>query len=161
IRAGGSEEPLQHGDEDRLAGRADQQPGRGGVEGRCQPAGHAVAVLRRYRQVRKAGVRHDRRRASAPRRTGLQERYSAVLRRRAGVLGRPIAHSPSPVIHHAGYRAAGLTGWTYTAIECGAEELPGFVAGLGPEWVGLSVTMPGKEAALAAAATASPIATAV
>lgn len=77
------------------------------------------------------------------------------------MLGRPIAHSLSPVIHNAGYQAAGLTGWSYTAIECGAQELPGLVASLGPEWVGLSVTMPGKEAALAAAATASPIATAI
>ncbi|HEY8534431.1 MAG TPA: shikimate dehydrogenase [Micromonospora sp.] len=84
-----------------------------------------------------------------------------MLTRRAGVLGRPIAHSLSPVIHNAGYQAAGLTGWSYTAIECGAQELPGLVASLGPEWVGLSVTMPGKEAALAAAATASPIATAI
>lgn len=42
----------------------------------------------------------------------------------------------------------GLTGWTYDRIECTAEELPRLVAGLGPEWVGLSVTMPGKFAAL-------------
>jgi len=41
-----------------------------------------------------------------------------------------------------------LDGWTYDRIECTAEELPGLVAGLGPEWVGVSVTMPGKFAAL-------------
>ncbi|WFE66681.1 shikimate dehydrogenase [Micromonospora sp. WMMD714] len=80
---------------------------------------------------------------------------------RAAVLGRPIAHSLSPVIHEAGYAAAGLAGWSYTRIECGAEELPALVAGLGPEWAGLSVTMPGKEAALAVADRASPVATAV
>ena len=34
---------------------------------------------------------------------------------RAAVLGSPIAHSLSPVIHRAGYVAAGLTGWEYTA----------------------------------------------
>ncbi|WP_281247294.1 shikimate dehydrogenase [Micromonospora pattaloongensis] len=84
-----------------------------------------------------------------------------MLTRRAGVLGRPIAHSLSPVIHNAGYAAAGLTGWSYTAIECGAGELPGLVAGLGPEWAGLSVTMPGKEAALVVADEASPVAAAV
>ncbi|MEU7921518.1 shikimate dehydrogenase [Micromonospora zamorensis] len=81
--------------------------------------------------------------------------------RRAAVLGKPIAHSLSPVIHTAGYVAAGLTGWAYTRIECAAAELPDLVAGLGPEWAGLSVTMPGKEAALAVAAQASPVAAAV
>ena len=71
--------------------------------------------------------------------------------RRAAVLGRPIAHSRSPQLHLAAYRALGLDTWTYDRIDCGAEELPEFVAGLGPEWVGLSVTMPGKFAALALA----------
>ncbi|MGI5521990.1 shikimate dehydrogenase [Micromonospora sp. CA-259024] len=84
-----------------------------------------------------------------------------ALRRRAAVLGKPIAHSLSPVIHTAGYAAAGLTGWSYTRIECAAAELPDLVAGLGPEWAGLSVTMPGKEAALAVAEAASPVAAAV
>ncbi|MEU8084933.1 shikimate dehydrogenase [Micromonospora sp. NPDC049101] len=84
-----------------------------------------------------------------------------VSTRRAAVLGKPITHSLSPVIHNAGYAAAGLTGWSYTRIECGAAELPDLVAGLGPEWAGLSVTMPGKEAALAVADTASPVAVAV
>ncbi|WP_327099955.1 shikimate dehydrogenase [Nocardia vinacea] len=68
--------------------------------------------------------------------------------RKAAVLGKPIAHSRSPQLHLAAYRALGLD-WTYERIECSAEELPGLVDGLGPEWVGLSVTMPGKEAALA------------
>ncbi|MET8307994.1 shikimate dehydrogenase [Micromonospora sp. NPDC005173] len=77
------------------------------------------------------------------------------------MLGKPIAHSLSPVIHTAGYAAAGLTGWSYTRIECAASELPALVAGLGPEWAGLSVTMPGKEAALEVAADASPVAVAV
>ncbi|MEV4659987.1 shikimate dehydrogenase [Micromonospora sp. NPDC049301] len=84
-----------------------------------------------------------------------------ALRRRAAVVGKPIAHSLSPVIHTAGYTAAGLVGWSYTRIECAAAELPDLVAGLGPEWAGLSVTMPGKEAALAVAAEASPVAVAV
>ncbi|WP_231985188.1 shikimate dehydrogenase [Mycobacterium sp. E796] len=68
--------------------------------------------------------------------------------RKAGVLGRPIAHSKSPDLHLAAYRALGLNDWTYDRIECGAEELPGVVGGFGPEWVGVSVTMPGKFAAL-------------
>ncbi len=68
--------------------------------------------------------------------------------RKAGVLGSPIAHSRSPDLHLAAYRALGLHDWTYERIECGAEELPGVVGGFGPEWVGVSVTMPGKFAAL-------------
>jgi shikimate dehydrogenase len=64
------------------------------------------------------------------------------------VLGRPIVHSRSPELHLAAYRALGLGDWTYERIECGAEELPGVVGGFGPEWVGVSVTMPGKFAAL-------------
>ena len=64
------------------------------------------------------------------------------------MLGSPIAHSRSPQLHLAAYRALGLDGWTYDRIECAADELPGLVAGFGPEWVGVSVTMPGKFAAL-------------
>lgn len=68
--------------------------------------------------------------------------------RKAGVLGLPIAHSRSPQLHLAAYRALGLDGWTYDRIECSAEQLPAVVADFGPEWVGVSVTMPGKFAAL-------------
>ncbi|MEU7629410.1 shikimate dehydrogenase [Nocardia sp. NPDC049220] len=68
--------------------------------------------------------------------------------RKAAVLGTPIKHSRSPQLHLAAYRALGLD-WTYDRVECSAEQLPGLVDGLGPEWVGLSVTMPGKEVALA------------
>jgi len=81
--------------------------------------------------------------------------------RRAGVLGSPVTHSLSPVLHLAAYRALGLRDWTYDRIECDADRLPGLVSALGPEWTGLSVTMPGKYAALAVAATASPRAVAV
>jgi shikimate dehydrogenase len=68
--------------------------------------------------------------------------------KKAAVLGSPIAHSRSPQLHLAAYRALGLGGWTYERIECGADELPGVVDGLGSDWVGVSVTMPGKFAAL-------------
>ncbi|MGV0160007.1 shikimate dehydrogenase [Mycobacterium colombiense] len=68
--------------------------------------------------------------------------------RKAAVLGKPIAHSKSPQLHLAAYRALGLADWTYERIECDAEQLPGVVGGMGPEWVGVSVTMPGKFAAL-------------
>lgn len=72
-----------------------------------------------------------------------------MSRRRAAVLGSPVAHSRSPQLHLAAYRALGLHDWTYDRIECTAGELPGLVGGFGPEWVGVSVTMPGKFAALA------------
>ncbi|GFG76163.1 shikimate dehydrogenase [Mycobacterium botniense] len=64
------------------------------------------------------------------------------------MLGSPVAHSRSPQLHLAAYRALGLHDWTYERIECDAERLPALVGALGPEWVGVSVTMPGKFAAL-------------
>ncbi|MGH3676248.1 MAG: shikimate dehydrogenase [Mycobacterium sp.] len=68
--------------------------------------------------------------------------------RKAAVLGSPIAHSRSPLLHLAAYRALSLDGWTYDRIECTADQLATLVGGFGPEWVGVSVTMPGKFAAL-------------
>jgi shikimate dehydrogenase len=81
-----------------------------------------------------------------------------VSARRAAVLGKPVAHSLSPVLHNAGYAAAGLAQWSYTAVECAEADLPGVLAALGPEWGGLSLTMPLKEAALAVADHAGPVA---
>jgi len=77
---------------------------------------------------------------------------------RAAVLGKPVGHSLSPVIHNAGYVATGLTGWSYTAVECAEVELADLVAGLGPYWCGLSLTMPLKEVALTVADAVSPLA---
>ena len=93
---------------------------------------------------------------------------------RAAVLGSPIAHSLSPVLHRAAYAALGLDGWTYTAIECDEAGLPGLLASCdsaspggrprppregiareasppdapGGQWAGLSLTMPLKRAVL-------------
>jgi shikimate dehydrogenase len=67
---------------------------------------------------------------------------------RAAVLGSPIAHSLSPVLHRAAYAALGLDGWTYTAIECEQAGLPGLLASLDGQWAGLSLTMPLKRAVL-------------
>ncbi len=66
---------------------------------------------------------------------------------RAAVLGRPIAHSLSPALHRAGYAALGLD-WTYEAHDVGASELAAFLAACGPDWAGLSLTMPLKLAVL-------------
>jgi shikimate-5-dehydrogenase len=71
-----------------------------------------------------------------------------LLRVRAAVLGAPIAHSLSPVLHRAAYRALGLTEWSYEAIECDETRLPAVLGGCGPGWAGLSLTMPLKRAVL-------------
>jgi shikimate dehydrogenase len=68
--------------------------------------------------------------------------------RQAAVLGSPIAHSLSPVLHRAAYRALGLADWTYEAIECDEARLPGLLDSLRPGWAGLSLTMPLKRAVL-------------
>lgn len=72
------------------------------------------------------------------------------------MLGKPVEHSLSPVLHGAAYAALGLADWTYERIELDAAGLPGFVGGCGPEWAGFSVTMPGKRAALEFATEATP-----
>ncbi|MGW1915101.1 shikimate dehydrogenase [Streptomyces sp. NPDC002076] len=68
--------------------------------------------------------------------------------RRAAVLGKPIAHSLSPVLHRAAYDELGLTDWSYDRFEVDEAGLPGFFEKLGPEWAGLSLTMPLKRAVI-------------
>lgn len=77
---------------------------------------------------------------------------------KAAVLGSPIAHSLSPVLHNAAYAALGLTGWNYTRFELLAEALPEFLATLDDDWRGLSLTMPLKLACLQVAAEVTPLA---
>lgn len=81
--------------------------------------------------------------------------------RRAAVLGTPVKHSLSPVLHGAAYSALGLHDWRYDSVECDEAELPGFVADLGPEWAGLSLTMPLKRVALTLADEITELAAAV
>jgi shikimate dehydrogenase len=64
------------------------------------------------------------------------------------VLGKPIAHSLSPVLHRAAYADLGLGDWSYDRFEIDEAALPGFLEGLGPEWAGLSLTMPLKRAVI-------------
>ena len=64
------------------------------------------------------------------------------------MLGQPVDHSLSPILHGAAYVALGLGGWTYERIDCDAEQLPGVVDSSPAHRVGYSVTMPGKFAAL-------------
>ncbi|MEV0692705.1 shikimate dehydrogenase [Streptomyces sp. NPDC050388] len=68
--------------------------------------------------------------------------------RRAAVLGSPIAHSLSPVLHRAAYAELGLRDWTYDRFEVDEQALPGFFETLGREWAGLSLTMPLKRAVI-------------
>ncbi|KOG50367.1 shikimate dehydrogenase [Streptomyces decoyicus] len=68
--------------------------------------------------------------------------------RRAAVLGSPIAHSLSPVLHRAAYRELGLSEWTYDRHEVGEAALPAFMEHLDATWAGLSLTMPLKRAVI-------------
>ena len=68
---------------------------------------------------------------------------------RCAVLGDPIDHSLSPAIHGAAYRALGLDGWRYHAVQVPSGGLAGFLDGLDPaEWRGLSLTAPLKREAV-------------
>ncbi|WP_210502395.1 shikimate dehydrogenase [Nocardioides xinjiangensis] len=69
------------------------------------------------------------------------------MRRRCGVLGDPIAHSLSPVLHRAAYAELGLD-WGYDAHRVASGGLPAFLAGLDGSWRGLSLTMPLKREVL-------------
>lgn len=73
----------------------------------------------------------------------------------AAVLGRPVAHSLSPLLHSAAYRALGMDDWAYGAHDVGTDELPAWVGERDASWRGLSLTMPLKEAALALATSTS------
>jgi shikimate dehydrogenase len=81
--------------------------------------------------------------------------------RRAAVLGSPIQHSLSPVLHGAAYQALDLHGWHYDKIECDEAGFSRLVASMGPEWAGLSLTMPLKRVVMTVADEVSPLAEAV
>ena len=90
-----------------------------------------------------------------------------MIRHRAAVIGRPVSHSLSPVLHRAAYAGLGLEDWSYERRETDAESLPGLLAELaapgqaGPAWAGLSVTMPLKQVLLAHLDVIDPLAEAV
>jgi shikimate dehydrogenase len=68
---------------------------------------------------------------------------------RCAVLGDPIGHSLSPVIHRAAYEALGLDDWEYDAVRVPAGGLAELLDGLDPaDWRGLSLTMPLKREAV-------------
>lgn len=73
------------------------------------------------------------------------------------MLGSPIAHSLSPALHRAAYDVLGLD-WQYEAVEMESSGLAAFVGSRGPEWRGLSLTMPLKRDVMPLLAVADPIA---
>ena len=90
-----------------------------------------------------------------------------MIRHRAAVIGRPVSHSLSPVLHLAAYAGLGLEDWSYERLETAPPQLPGLLAELaapvqaGPAWAGLSVTMPHKQTLLAHLDIIDPLAEAV
>jgi shikimate dehydrogenase len=72
---------------------------------------------------------------------------ATAVQRQCAVLGSPIEHSLSPVLHRAAYGELGLP-WQYSAVDVEESELPRFLRGLDASWRGLSLTMPLKRAVL-------------
>jgi shikimate dehydrogenase len=81
---------------------------------------------------------------------------------RLGVLGWPVAHSRSPVMQQAALRAVGLDGWAYQLLPVPPELFDETVLALpAAGFIGANVTIPHKEAALALADSATPLARAI
>jgi shikimate dehydrogenase len=75
--------------------------------------------------------------------------------RRFAVVGSPVDHSLSPVLHRTAYTALGIADAVYARHDVPAGRLATFLQeGPGRELSGLSVTMPGKPEAFALAAEA-------
>ena len=82
------------------------------------------------------------------------------MRKRAAVLGSPIAHSLSPALHNAAYLALGIEG-KYDAVEVKNGELQEFIDQVrktDANWIGFSLTMPLKEEILTVADKIDPLA---
>ena len=73
------------------------------------------------------------------------------------MLGHPIDHSLSPVLHRAAYSALGLD-WTYDRIDVTGDGLPALLDSLDASWVGLSLTMPLKHDVLPLLDEVDPVA---
>jgi shikimate dehydrogenase len=85
-----------------------------------------------------------------------------VLTTYLGVAGWPVAHSRSPAMHNAALAAAGLHDWRYLKLPLPPERFAETVRALpAAGFRGINVTIPHKEAALALATEATPVAAAV
>ncbi len=79
-----------------------------------------------------------------------------------GVAGWPVAHSRSPAMHNAALAAVGLHDWRYLALPLPPARFAETVRALpAAGFRGINVTIPHKEAALALADEATPVAAAV
>lgn len=86
---------------------------------------------------------------------------STTTTRRAAVLGHPVAHSLSPVLHTAAYRALSLDGWQYGVHDVTEGALEGFLRDVDAAWAGLSLTMPLKQVVIPLLDHVDPLAEAV
>ena len=75
------------------------------------------------------------------------------------LLGDPVAHSLSPRMQNAAFRAAGIDA-LYLALRCSREDLPGLLRGIARAGGGGNVTLPHKEAAARALDSATAAVTA-
>jgi shikimate dehydrogenase len=90
------------------------------------------------------------------------DRADTAVPRRFAVIGSPIAHSLSPLLHRTAYAALGVQDARYDRFEVGAGGLAAFLASAeGSVLQGLSVTMPGKPEAFALATERDETATAL
>jgi shikimate dehydrogenase len=79
----------------------------------------------------------------------------------AALVGHPVGHSLSPVMHNAAFAAAGLD-WTYVAFDVAPGAAPAALDAMRTLGIaGLSVTMPHKEAVAAAVDVLDPAAAAL
>ena len=160
------------------AADADRQPGSCIDRGGAEPGAESVRRrpdLRRARRAHQLRVHllRDRRRGRAPRvrvgglaaraqrRTRTPGRPAVSRRPVAALIGSPVEHSLSPVIHQAAFDAADIA-WTYVAFDVaaghGAEAIAAMrVLGL----AGMSVTMPHKHDVAAAVDRLDPAAEAL
>src|SRR5687767_11262902 len=81
--------------------------------------------------------------------------------KRLAVVGHPVSHSRSPAMQTAALEALGLAGeWSYEAIDLTPDQFAAEIRALPADgFVGVNVTIPHKEAALAAATEATDAAT--
>jgi len=68
------------------------------------------------------------------------------MAKKFAVIGSPIEHSKSPVLHRAAYRVLGVD-WDYQAYRVESGQVAEFIAEQGDDLAGVSVTMPLKEEA--------------